>query len=138
MVNDKYLYHDITDKIIGSAIEVYNILGQGFLEYVYQEALMYELKHKKVSFLAQKGIDIRYKDLVLVKKYTPDLLVEDSVIVEIKAISGLTANDEAQLINYLKASGKRVGLLFNFGSSSLEIKRRILWSIMRLRAIYIW
>jgi len=126
MVNDKYLYHDITDKIIGSAIEVYNILGQGFLEYVYQEALMYELKYKKISFSAQKGIDIRYKDLVLVKKYAPDLLVEDSVIVEIKAISGLTANDEAQLINYLKASGKRVGLLFNFGSSSLEIKRRIL------------
>ncbi|MDH5684315.1 MAG: GxxExxY protein [candidate division WOR-3 bacterium] len=124
--NDKWLYKDLTEKIIGAAMEVHKLLGSGFLEYVYQEALCYELKLKKLSFDSQKELDIWYKDLLIPKKYTPDLIVDDSVIIEIKAASGLTENDEAQLLNYLKATKKRVGLLLNFGNKSLEIKRRIL------------
>jgi GxxExxY protein len=123
---NKWLYKDLTEKIIGAAMEVHKILGHGFLEYVYQEALCYELKLKKLSFEPQKELDIWYKDLLVPRKYTPDLLVDDRVIIEIKAIAGLSENDEAQLLNYLKATKKRVGLLLNFGSESLEIKRRIL------------
>ena len=123
---NKWLYKDLTEKVIGAAIEVHKTLGSGFLEYVYQEALCYELRLRKISFESQKELDIRYKDFLVPKKYTPDFLVEDSVIVEIKANSGLTDIDEAQLLNYLKASNKRVGLLINFGTRSLEFKRRIL------------
>jgi len=122
----EWLYKDITENIIGSALEVHRILGSGFLEYVYQEALSHELKLRKLSFVSQQELDIWYKDLVIPRKYTPDLIVEDKVIVEIKATSGLMKNDEAQLLNYLKATKKRVGLLLNFGTESLEIKRRIL------------
>ena len=85
-----------------------------------------EQKQRKLSFEPQKELDIWYKDLLIPRKYTPDLVVEDGVIVEIKATSGLTNNDEAQLLNYLKATKKRVGLLLNFGARSLEIKRKIL------------
>lgn len=123
--NEKWLHKPLTEQIIGAAMEVHRTLGSGFLEYVYQEALWYELRLKKISYELQKDLDIYYKDIVISKKYTPDLLIEDSVIVEIKATSALTNNDEAQLINYIKASKKRIGLLINFGSQSLEIKRRI-------------
>jgi len=123
---DKWLYKDLTEKVIGASMEVHRILGSGFLEYVYQEALCYELKLRNISFELQKELDIWYKDLLIPKKYTPDLLVEGCVIVEIKATSGLTNNDDAQLLNYLKATKKRIGLLLNFGAKSLEIKRKIL------------
>jgi len=124
--NDKWLYKDLTEKIIGSALEVHKTLGSGFLEYVYQESLCYELELNKIPFESQKELDVRYKDLLLPKKYTADLLVDDKVIVELKAVSNLTENDEAQLLNYLKATKKKIGLLLNFGAKSLEIKRRIL------------
>jgi len=124
--DDKWLYKDLTEKIIGAAMDVHRILGPGFLEYVYHEALCYELKLRELSFESQKELDIWYKDLLIPRKYTPDLFVEDFVIIEIKATSGLTHNDEAQLLNYLKATKKRVGLLLNFGEQSLKIKRRIL------------
>ena len=122
----KWLYKDLTKTVIGAAIEVHKELGTGFLEYVYEEALSYELSLRKVSFVRQKEIDIYYKDLLIPKKYKPDLLIEDKVIVEIKATQGLTKVDEAQLLNYLKASRQRVGLLLNFGTKSLQVKRRIL------------
>ena len=124
--NDKWLYKDLTEKIIGSALEVHKTLGSGFLEYVYQESLCYELELNKIPFESQKELDVRYKDLLLPKKYTADLLVDDKVIVELKAVSNLTENEEAQLLNYLKATKKKIGLLLNFGAKSLEIKRRIL------------
>ena len=122
----KWLYKDLTQEIIGAAMEVHRELGPGFLEYVYEEALCYELKLRKISFERQSELDIYYKDLLIPRKYKPDLVVEDKVIVEIKATSGLTSIDEAQLLNYLKATKVRVGLLMNFGKKSLEIKRRIL------------
>ena len=124
--NEKWLYRDLTQKIIGAAMEVHRELGSGFLEYVYEEALCYELNLREISFERQKELDIYYKDLLIPRKYKPDLIVENKVIVEIKATSGLTKVEEAQLLNYLKATKMRVGLLLNFGAKSLEVKRRIL------------
>ena len=124
--DDKWLYKELTEKIIGAAMEVHNILGSGFLEYVYQEALCYELKLRNIKFELQKDIDIWYKDFLIPKKYAPDLIIESNVLVELKSNSGLTDNDEAQLLNYLKATKKKVGLLLNFGTERLEMRRRIL------------
>ena len=119
-------HKELTEKIIGAAIEVHKTLGNGFLEYIYQEALSYELKRQNIVFEVQKDIDIWYKDLSIPKKYTPDLIVENKIIVELKAEKNLTDIDEAQLLNYLKASKFRLGLLINFGKNKLQIKRRIL------------
>ncbi|HJH26812.1 MAG TPA: GxxExxY protein [Methanophagales archaeon] len=124
--NEKWLYKDLTQGIIGAAMEVHRELGSGFLEYVYEEALCYELNLREVSFERQKELDIYYKDLLIPRKYKPDLIVENKVLIEIKATSGLTEVEEAQLLNYLKATKMRVGLLLNFGKKSMEVKRRIL------------
>ena len=124
--NENWLYKGLTQEIIGASMAVHRELGSGFLEYVYEESLCYELNSREISFERQKELDIHYKDLLIPRKYKPDLIVEDKVIVEIKATSGLTEIEEAQLLNYLKATKIRVGLLLNFGKKSLEIKRRIL------------
>ena len=84
-----------------------------------------ELKQRGINFDRQEKLEIFYKDWLIPRKYKFDLLVEDKVIVEIKATSGLTEIDEAQLINYLKATKKRLGLLLNFGTQQLEIRRKI-------------
>ena len=123
---EKWLYKDLTQGIIGAAMEVHRELGSGFLEYVYEEALCYELNLREISFERQKELDIYYKDLLIPRKYKPDLIVENNVIVELKATLGLTEIEEAQLLNYLKATKMRVGLLLNFGKTSLDVKRRIL------------
>ena len=124
-MNEKWLYKDLTQEIIGAAMEVHRELGSGFLEYVYEEALCHELNLREISFERQKELDIHYKGLLIPRKYKPDLIVKNKVIVEIKATSGLTEVEEAQLLNYLKATKMRVGLLVNFGKMSLEVKRRI-------------
>ena len=124
--NEKWLHKDLTHEIIGAAMEVHRELGHGFLEYVYEESLCHELNLREIYFERQKELDIYYKDLLIPKKYKPDLIVENKVIVELKATSGLTKIEEAQLLNYLKATKLRIGLLLNFGTKSLEIKRRIL------------
>ena len=124
-MNEKWLYKDLTQEIIGAAMEVHRELGSGFLEYVYEEALCHELNLREISFERQKELDIHYKGLLIPRKYKPDLIVKNKVIVEIKATSGLTEVEEAQLLNYLKATKMRVGLLVNFGKVSLEVKRRI-------------
>jgi GxxExxY protein len=122
---DKYPYADITYAIIGAAMEVHKELGPGFLEAVYHEALAIEMKRRNIPFYSEPQIDIHYKDVILAKKYNPDFLVSNAVVVEIKALSKLTSIEESQIINALKASKKVVGLLINFGSSSLEFKRYI-------------
>jgi GxxExxY protein len=114
-----------TYKIIGAALEVHKELGCGFLEAVYQEALGREFKGQEIPFKSQPTIQIFYKGQPLDKIYQPDFVCFDEVIVEIKAISGLTGLEEAQLINYLKATGLKVGLLINFGAKSLEHKRLV-------------
>ena len=126
MMESKLLYKDLTYSIIGAAMEVHKNLGHGFLEYVYEEALCYELRLRKISFERQKKLDIYYKTYLIPEKYKADLFVNQKVIVEEKATSGLSEIDEAQLLNYLKATKVRIGLLINFGTPQLEYKRRIL------------
>ena len=110
--------------VIGAAIEVHRELGSGFLEPVYQEAMEMELADRKIPFKAQQELTISYKGRPLKKKYAPDFLCFDQMIVEIKALDCLSGTEEAQVLNYLKATGFRVGALINFGSAGkLEWKR---------------
>lgn len=120
----EYLYEDLTYAIIGAGIEVHKVLGAGFLEAVYQTALAHELSLRKIAYSEQVRLEVKYKQ-ILAGEYRADFLVEEKVIVEIKATKKLTEIDEAQLINYLKATGYRVGLLLNFGTPTLERMRRI-------------
>jgi len=112
--------------IVGAAMGVSNELGAGFLEAVYQEALEWELGGRRIPFAAQVPIPISYKGRTLAKAYIADFICFDQVIVEVKAIKQLTSLEEAQLLNYLKATGKPVGVLLNFGSPNLEWKRMAL------------
>lgn len=112
--------------IVGAAIEVSNELGAGFLEGVYQEALVIELSARGIPFMTQVPIQISYKGRTLSKEYIPDFIFYEQVIVEIKAIKQLTSIEEAQLLNYLKATEKPIGILINFGSPKLEWKRMVL------------
>jgi len=114
-----------TYKIIGAAIEVHKELGCGFLEAVYQEALEREFKIQEIPHKSQPIIEIRYKGEPLEKKYQPDFTCYEEIIVEIKALNELSGIDEAQIINYLKATGLKVGLLINFGTKSLGYKRLV-------------
>jgi GxxExxY protein len=120
------IYKEEVYAIIGAAMEVHKELGCGFLEAVYQEALSLELEEQKIPFEQEKEIEIYYKDLLLNKKYRADFVCYDKIIIEIKALSALTAEHESQLLNYLKASETKVGLLINFGTKSLQYKRMVL------------
>ena len=121
---DKQLKKDArTYKIIGAAMEVHKEMGRGFLEPVYQEALDIEFRNREIPYKAQPVIEIFYKGKALEKKYQPDFICFNEVIVEIKALDQLSGIEESQIINYLKATGRKVGLLINFGSKSLEYKR---------------
>ncbi len=120
----KLLYEEITYKIIGAAMEVHRILGPGFLEAVYEEALAHEFDLQGIKYERQKDVKVKYKEIIA-RQYTADFLVEKKVVVEIKAMKQLTDIDEAQLQNYLKASEIRIGLLINFGEKSLKHKRVI-------------
>ena len=117
------IYKDDVYKIVGAAMEVHKVLGADFLEAVYQEALAIEFKLQGIPFVEFPRIEINYKEFKLEKYYIPDFLCYNKIIVEIKAICKCTANDEAQLINALKASKQKVGVLFNFGEPSLYWKR---------------
>ncbi len=112
-----------TYQIIGAAIEVHKELGSGFLEAVYQEALEKEFTYQEIPYKSQPLVRIQYKGKPLKKKYEPDFICYDEVIVEIKAMDKLSGVEHAQIINYLKASKIGIGLLINFGSKSLERKR---------------
>jgi GxxExxY protein len=109
--------------VIGAAMEVRRHLGNGFLEAVYQEALELELRERQVSFVREANLPIFYKGKPLNTVYRPDFICYDAVIVELKAISKVTAVEEAQVFNYLKASKFQVALLLNFGTPSLGVKR---------------
>ena len=122
----KLLYEDLTYKIIGAAREVHRVLGPGYLESVYEDAFCYELNLVKMAYKRQVDLDVRYKNAVFKKKFRADLVVENKILIENKAVKKLTSQDEAQLINYLKTTGLRLGLLFNFGAPNFEMLRRIL------------
>lgn len=124
MAEADLLYSDLTHEIIGAAMEVHSTLGPGFLENVYEEALAVELDLRNISFERQKNVDVFYKN-VKIKNYVCDVMVENKVLIELKALNSLTTNEHAQTLNYLKATGLKVGLLFNFGQKSLKYKRFI-------------
>ena len=117
--------NELTYAINGAIFEVNKILGPGFLEKVYENALLIELKNRGIKAESQAPIKVTYKD-ALVGDYIADLLVEDRVIVELKTVEKLEKIHEAQLLNYLKATGKRVGLLVNFKNKKADIKRLVL------------
>lgn len=112
----------LTEQIISCAYEVHNVLGSGFLEKVYENALLEELKIRGIKAEAQKPISVTYKDRV-VGEYLADLVIEDSIIIELKALEKLADIHEIQLKNYLKATKIELGLLINFGKS-VEVKRK--------------
>lgn len=115
-------YEDITEAIIGSAFEVYNILGYGFLESVYQKALQVELLRRGHSAEIEHPIKVRFQGAI-VGEYAADLLVDEKVVVELKIAREYNPKDEPQLLNELKATGMKVGLLINFGKEKVEFKR---------------
>ena len=118
------IYKEEVYAIVGAAIEVHKILGKGFLEPVYQEALEIEAALQKLPFMAQPHIQIQYKGRLLQKEYVPDFIFYEKIVVEIKALNELTSHEEAQILNYLKATGYKVGVLINFGSlGKLEWRR---------------
>lgn len=112
----------ISERVIGCAFAVSNGLGAGFLELVYQNALAVEFIRRAVAFESQKSLSVAYRGSV-VGEYVADFVVEQSLIVEIKALKGLHPQHEAQLMNYLKASGISAGLLLNFGAPRLDVRR---------------
>ena len=117
-------YEEITERIIGCNYKVYNTLGFGFLESVYEKCLLIELK--KVGFKIEPQLPIKvYYDSQIVGEFVADILVEDTVIVELKSVRHVVKAHEIQLVNYLVATKKDVGLLLNFGESKVEIKRKV-------------
>jgi len=110
--------------VVGAAIEVHRIMGYGFLEPVYQEAMEIESTTRQLPFTSQPVLQIRYKEQFLKKEYIPDFIFYDQIIVEIKALDRLSGKEESQVLNYLKATDFKVGVLINFGSHpKLEWKR---------------
>jgi GxxExxY protein len=121
------IFKDDVYAVVGAAIEVHRVLGHGFLEPVYQEALEIESRIRKLPFEAQKVLQIHYKAYLLKKEYIADLVYYNRIIVELKALDTITTREEGQLLNYLKATSFKVGSLINFGSRGrLEWKRFVL------------
>lgn len=118
------IYKDEVFAIVGAAIEVHRVLGSGFLEAVYQEAMEIESTLKNIPFVAQQVLQIQYKQYILKKEYIADMICFEKIVVEFNALDKWTGREESQIINYLKATGYKVGVLINFGSHpKLEWKR---------------
>ena len=115
---------ELSQRVIGCAFEVSNTLGAGFVEKVYERAMCVELKKTGLSYNCQKPVRVEYKSN-LVGEFIADIVVEEKLLLELKALSTLCREHEAQLMNYLKATGLSVGLLLNFGRPKLGIKRMI-------------
>ncbi len=113
----------LTEQIIGCALQVYRVLGPGFLESVYQNALAHELRKAGLRVGCKQKLKVIY-DQIVVGVFAPDMMVEDVVIIENKAVQALSSAHEVQLVNYLTATGIDIGLLLNFGGSRMEFKRK--------------
>ena len=122
---NRILFKDEVYEIINCALDVSNILGNGFLEAVYQEALEIEFNKRNLPFQSQKKLEIKYKDKILKKEYIADFVCYEKIIVELKAINKISSIEESQILNYLKATNLKLGLIINFGNSKLEWKRYI-------------
>ena len=120
------IFEEETYAIIGAAMEVHKELGNGFLEAVYQEALAIEFVNRKIHVERESPLKIHYKNTQLSKVYIADFICYGKIIVELKAVLHLSVEHEAQLLNYLKATKLKLGLLINFGAKSLEHKRMVL------------
>ncbi|HEY4784579.1 MAG TPA: GxxExxY protein [Bacteroidales bacterium] len=125
LLEQTLVYKDEAYKIIGAAMAVHRELGPGFLEGVYQEALEIEFNQLHISFQREVPLTITYKEKTLQKEYVADFICYNKIIVELKAIDSLVGIHEAQVINYLKTTGFKLGLLINFGEESLTYKRLI-------------
>ncbi len=125
MINDKYLHSDLTDKILSCFYDVYNRLRYGFLEKVYENALKYELEKRGFKVESQKKIEVFY-DGQRVGEYYADLVVDDLVIIELKAAEELCVEHSYQLLNYLRATKFEVGLLLNFGKKPQTARKTFL------------
>jgi len=110
-------------RIVGSCLAVFNKLGSGFLESVYQEALEIQFKNDKIPFVKERKLHIKFDDIQLDKFFKADYVCFDSIIVELKATPFIHKNDLAQVLNYLRATGMKLGILVNFGEKSLTYKR---------------
>jgi GxxExxY protein len=115
--------YDLAGQAIGLAMKVHRTLGPGFLESVYQKALLYELVKNNLTVHSDQQIQVRYEN-VIVGDFKADLVVNDELIVELKAVSSLLIEHEIQLVNYLTSTGKDIGLLINFGGKSLEFEKK--------------
>ena len=124
MTRSNYLHSELSEQILASYYKVYNTLGFGFLEKVYENSLMIELTERNLLCYQQQPIEVRYFEAI-VGEYYADLVVENKIIIELKAVEKLMPEHEAQLVNYLRATNMEVGLLLNFGKKP-EIKRRVL------------
>ena len=125
-MSEKFLYESECHKIIGASYEVQNELGFGFLEAVYHEALQITFLNKLIPFQSEKKLEIYFNGQKLQKAYYADFICYDKIIIELKACDGLTPEHSAQVLNYLKATNFRLGLLINFGTPQVQIKRVIL------------
>jgi GxxExxY protein len=117
-------YKELTEKIIAAAYNVYNKMGFGFLESVYEKCLLIELRKAGLQAESQKPIVVTYENEV-VGEFKADITVEDTIIVELKSVRHISASHEVQLVNYLVGTGKPVGLLLNFGEQRVEVKRKV-------------
>ena len=123
MNNNKFLYQELTGKIIHCCIDVHKELGCGFLEKVYQEALAIVFKEEGIEFEREKHLPIQFRGTTLQCDYIADFVVDNKIILELKALAHLEPLFEAQVINYLRATGLQVALLINFGQKELQVKR---------------
>lgn len=121
---DKKAIDELSNKIIGIAIEVHKTIGPGFVEKIYERALAYEFQKRKIKFANQKVIRVRYKEIELGDQRI-DFLIKNEIILELKAVSQIDELHIAQMLSYLKATNKKLGLILNFAKPTLEIKRVI-------------
>ncbi len=124
--SQQYLFAEEVYRIIGACMEVHSTLGKGFLEIVYKDALEYEFNKRHIPYEREKRLNVHYKDIILPHYYFADFYVFNEIILEVKAQEGVVEDLYKQTINYLAACQKQIGVLVNFGGSSLTFKRLIL------------
>ena len=117
-------YKELTEEIIGRSFKVYNKMGFGFLESVYEKCLCIELKKAGLKFETQRPITVYYDDEI-VGEYIADIIVNDLIVIELKSVRRIVQSHEVQLVNYLSATKKPVGLIINFGAQKVEVKRKV-------------